>query len=257
MPKLTANSFDDPAWAIATQGWEAYAKDKLGDAIASYTKALNSFTEHTPTAAIMETYICRGAAFGRAGNQQAAIDDFTKAIELNPQSEMAFYDRGISRQTLGQFDCAIDDFSRVIELRTQYASGFIRRGVCRKRLDDVPGARSDFAEAKRLIAAAKPTDRKPKPRYKRLADVPMRFPPPPGTKFYICFQVHVGEDPPPYEEMLTIVADSPEDAIEQILRDGKGPTDPQRRHASVRWFNHNGGVRARGFWLPKNDGDNT
>jgi tetratricopeptide (TPR) repeat protein len=160
MPKLTPNSFDDPAWAIVTRGSEAYASSRFADAIACYTTALNSFNERTPTAAIMETYICRGAAFGRAGNEQAAIDDFTKAIELNPQSAMAFYDRGISRQTLGQFDLAIDDFSRVIELRPKYVSGFIRRGVCRKRLNDVQGARSDFAEAKRLIAAEKPTDQR-------------------------------------------------------------------------------------------------
>ncbi len=155
MPRLNANSFDDPAWAIVTKGSEEYSNRKFSEAIVSFTTALDSFNERTPSAAIMETYICRGAAFGCAGKELEAINDFTKAIELDSRSASAFYDRGISRQALRLYDLAIDDFCRVIELRPRYVSGYIRRGVCLKRLQKLQDARRDFAEAKRLIAAKK------------------------------------------------------------------------------------------------------
>jgi tetratricopeptide (TPR) repeat protein len=161
MPRLTANSFDDPAWAIVTKGWDQCANGRFDEAIASYTAALNSFSARTPTAATRETYICRGVAFGRAGNEHSAIDDFTKAIALDPERDIAFYNRGISRQTLGLYDQAIGDFCRVIELRPTCVSSFIRRGVCLKRLNDIQGARRDFAEARRLMAAENQDDHVP------------------------------------------------------------------------------------------------
>src|SRR5204863_9094287 len=82
-------------------------------------------------------------------------------------------------------------------------------------------------------------------RPKTLADVGMRFPPPPGTRFYVCFRVNAHEPFPPYEEMLTVVADHPYDAIEQIIRDGKVPTDHRLKFADVVWFDHNGRARCR------------
>ncbi len=98
-------------------------------------------------------------------------------------------------------------------------------------------------------------DEQPKagPRPKTLADVPLRFPPPPDTRFYVGFSADYHVDWPPYEEMLTVVADNPQEAIEKILRDGKGPTDPHLKCANVVWFNHNGRARWLCFWLARPD----
>ena len=87
-----------------------------------------------------------------------------------------------------------------------------------------------------------PADQRPK----RLADVPRRFPPPPGTRFYVCFK-HAYEPWPPYEEMVTVVVDSPQAAIEQVIREGVGPTDPSRQEAFAVWFDHNGRPRVASF----------
>ncbi len=215
--------------------------------------ALNSFSERTPSAAIMETYVCRGAASGRAGNVHSAIDDFTKAIQIDPQSENAIYNRGVAREQLGQYGLAIEDFGRSIDLSPTDKRSYIRRGVCRKRLNDVLGARRDFAEARQLITAEKPKYRtigeKPP---SRLIDAPMRFPPPPGTRFYVCFRVNGYEPFPPYEEMLTVVADHPDEAIDQVLRDGPA-LDPSRRYVTAIWFNHNGRARSCVAWLSPDD----
>jgi hypothetical protein len=90
-------------------------------------------------------------------------------------------------------------------------------------------------------------------RAKTLADVPMRFPPPPGTRFYVCFRANEYVECPPYSEMLTVVANHPQDAIEQILRSGKRPADRRLRYVTAIWFNHNRRARVWGGWLGPDD----
>jgi hypothetical protein len=90
---------------------------------------------------------------------------------------------------------------------------------------------------------------KPKQRPKTLADVGLRFPPPPGTRFYVNFAFGLNWDGRSHEEYETVVADSPKDALELVLRDGKGPTNPYLRCAHVIWFDHNGNARTVCHWL--------
>lgn len=95
MARLNATSFDDPAWTIVMRRSDQLAAREFFAAIASFTAAIGAFTEGTPTAAIAETFICRGAAFGRNGEPESAIADFSRAIELDPRRALAFYNRDI------------------------------------------------------------------------------------------------------------------------------------------------------------------
>jgi tetratricopeptide (TPR) repeat protein len=150
MARLNADSFDDPAWVIVTRGADQLAACKFSDAIFSFTEAIGVFTEQSPVAAVVETYICRGVAFGRSGDEASAIADFSKALELNPKRGLAYYNRGYSYEQLGQYRQAIEDCSCAIAIRPNDGNCYLRRGVCRKRIDDLEGARSDFAEVRRL-----------------------------------------------------------------------------------------------------------
>jgi tetratricopeptide (TPR) repeat protein len=150
MARLNVDSFDDPAWAIVTRGADQLAACKFSDAVFSFTEAIGAFTEQSPVAAVVETYICRGVAFGRSGDDASAIADFSKALELNPKRGLAYYNRGYSQEQLGQYCQAIEDFSRAIERRPTDADSYLRRGVCRKRINELEAARSDFAEVRRL-----------------------------------------------------------------------------------------------------------
>jgi tetratricopeptide (TPR) repeat protein len=148
--RLTAHSFDDPAWNIVTRGATQLAERKLSDAIASFSEAIDAFTERTPMAAVVETFICRGVASGRSGDARSAIADFSKAIELNPKCGLAYYNRGYSKEKLGEYCRAIQDYDLALERHPGDADSYLRRGVCRKRVNDLVGAQSDFAEARRL-----------------------------------------------------------------------------------------------------------
>lgn len=54
---------------------------------------------------------------------------------------------------------------------------------------------------------------------------------------------------PPLEDMLTAEADNPQAAIEQVLRDGKGPADRRMRCACVVSTVQNRKDKTTLFWL--------
>jgi tetratricopeptide (TPR) repeat protein len=63
------------------------------------------------------SYYNRGKANGQfRHNFIDAIKDFNKAIELNPNNVQAYISRGIMKAALGQHFAAIRDFDKVIEL---------------------------------------------------------------------------------------------------------------------------------------------
>ncbi|XP_043927167.1 tetratricopeptide repeat protein 32 [Protopterus annectens] len=45
-----------------------------------------------------------------------AVDDYTSAINIQPDFEVPYYNRGVVWYRLGFFDKAIEDFQRVLEL---------------------------------------------------------------------------------------------------------------------------------------------
>src|SRR5579871_4317688 len=55
----------------------------------------------------------RGRAYSSLGKYSNAIDDFDQAIRLNPTAAL-FTDRGFAYGQLGEFDQAIQDFNRTL-----------------------------------------------------------------------------------------------------------------------------------------------
>lgn len=57
----------------------------------------------------------------KAQQYDLTIADETKAIELNPQSDSAYFNRGLAYYKKGQHDRAIADFNKAIELNPKFA----------------------------------------------------------------------------------------------------------------------------------------
>jgi tetratricopeptide (TPR) repeat protein len=66
-------------------------------------------------------YSDRGVAYGRKGEQEKAVADFSAAIRLDPKNAIAYSNRGVAFAREGEQDKAIADFSAAVQLDTKYA----------------------------------------------------------------------------------------------------------------------------------------
>lgn len=75
-----------------------------------------------------ETYFNRGYECSKKKDYDCAVDNYTKAIELNPQYADAYYNRGVTYDDKGNYDQAIRDYNKTIGVNSQYANAYYNRG---------------------------------------------------------------------------------------------------------------------------------
>jgi tetratricopeptide (TPR) repeat protein len=95
-------------------------------------------------------YKNRGFVYGRFGQHQKEIDDYTKAIELDPKYASLYHYRGFAYLNLGQHRKAIEDFSKAIELAPKLAQAYFDRGLAYAKLGKRDLADKDQQKAKEL-----------------------------------------------------------------------------------------------------------
>jgi tetratricopeptide (TPR) repeat protein len=84
------------------------------------------------------------------GDYQAAIDEYTKAIEVDSKSMSAYYNRGQAKLSLHDYQGAIVDYSAAISLDPQYGKYYFSRAMARFALKDYRGATPDFTKSIQL-----------------------------------------------------------------------------------------------------------
>ncbi len=91
----------------------------------------------------------RGAVFQHdLGEPIRADADYSKAIELNPTRAMYWKSRGVTRfYSLRQSEEAIDDYSRALELNGNVAEYWFVRGVAYRRVGELSSAIDDMTQA--------------------------------------------------------------------------------------------------------------
>ena len=92
-------------------------------------------------------YFDQGVEKYKDGNYQGAIDDWSKAIEIDPQNAVAYYNRGLANSNLKDYQAAIDDWSKAIEINPQHANAYHNRGSARELVNDLEGACDDWRKA--------------------------------------------------------------------------------------------------------------
>ena len=85
----------------------------------------------------------RGNTYGRHGNYERAIQDFTTAIEMDGDFAEAYYDRGFSYYEVGLNEEAIADLTRAIELNPEAARYYARRSLAYVFTDHIDLAEAD------------------------------------------------------------------------------------------------------------------
>ena len=112
-----------------------------------YGKSITFFTTmitEDPEDAL--AWVSRGAAHMRLDNLDAALEDFNRAIGLNPNRARPYHLRGLIHEKQGALKKARDDFSRAIALDPEYGAAFYSRASLYTKMGDSRRARED-AEA--------------------------------------------------------------------------------------------------------------
>jgi tetratricopeptide (TPR) repeat protein len=81
---------------------------------------------------------------------QAAIEHYSRAIEMSPFVASHYYDRGIAFYRKGQEKKAIEDFDKVVILNPRSSSSYVYRGLCKVKGGDYQGALNDYKKALEL-----------------------------------------------------------------------------------------------------------
>jgi tetratricopeptide (TPR) repeat protein len=103
---------------------DAYLMDKRDTdrAIEDFTKAIEIDPKHD------KAYNSRGIAYGRTKDINREIEDYTKAIEINPKDEWAFLNRGSAYLDIYKYDLAFADYAKAIEINPKSDQAHIIRG---------------------------------------------------------------------------------------------------------------------------------
>jgi len=132
---------EELAEAYHNRGTVHSAKGKYDLAIQDYNKAI----EINPKLAV--AYSNRGSAHSSKGEYDLAIQDFDEAIEINPKDAEAYYNRGSAHSSKGEYDLAIQDFDKAIEINPKYAEAYSNRGNAHYEKGEYDLALLDFDKA--------------------------------------------------------------------------------------------------------------
>ncbi|MYE90072.1 tetratricopeptide repeat protein [Candidatus Poribacteria bacterium] len=113
-------------------------------AVEHYTKALELNKQ------LVFIYNNRGIAYGNMGNFGRAIVDLTVVIQQEPDYAKAYNNRGNAYRAIGAFDRAIADYNTVIKKKPSFAASYYNRGIAWLHLEEWGKARSDLMEAKNM-----------------------------------------------------------------------------------------------------------
>lgn len=94
-------------------------------------------------------YFSSAARKYQQGNFQGALADYNRAIEINPRSANAYYNRGLIKATkLQDNQGALADYNRAIQIKPNYDAAYNNRGNLKAAdAQDYQGALADYNRA--------------------------------------------------------------------------------------------------------------
>lgn len=143
-PAATRADNETAAEAYYNGGIAYYEEGQNDLAISDWSKAI----EINPKFA--EAYYNRGLAYYLKGEPVLAISDFNKAIEANPDYAEAYHNRGCTYYEEGARDLAISDYSKAIEINPKLAEAYYNRGFVYVEKDELDKAWKDVHKAQDL-----------------------------------------------------------------------------------------------------------
>ncbi|MDR2786669.1 MAG: tetratricopeptide repeat protein [Treponema sp.] len=137
---ITGKSIDD----LLLMALSAHNSNRFPEAISLYSRILDMDPNPTISSLI---YKHRGMANFAQSHYQDAIDDFTKAMELDGESYKAAYYRGVVKSVLQQYQAAIEDFTLSLSIHPYQSFCHFRRAQAYYHIGDYTEALADCETA--------------------------------------------------------------------------------------------------------------
>ncbi len=122
--------------------WRGMSYGKASEtqqAIQDFSRALQSNPD------LYEAYKFRGNIFGVMKNYEQSVGDLSKFLERYPDAVPELYNRGLSYANLEENQKAVDDFTRAIKLDSTFVRLYRARGNCYLKLGQTEKGNADLA----------------------------------------------------------------------------------------------------------------
>jgi TolA-binding protein len=143
--KVPDTTKPDPAQSRinSSQGRMTAIEQKKGAPEAKATEIKKTYSN------VDEAKACRNRGLAFIQNKQfdTAIQEFTRAINLEPKNGMAYYNRGWIFYSKGEYERAIKDFNAAIAINPNNSDSYYNRGLCYNMKLQKDKAKSDFQMA--------------------------------------------------------------------------------------------------------------
>jgi tetratricopeptide (TPR) repeat protein len=144
-----------PEIALVEAAYRQLTAGRSADAIASYTKAIES--QKLPSELVANALLNRALANQNLGRHGKAIEDYSAAMSSEtmppPLRAVVYYNRGLSQQKLGHLAAAIEDFTSALLLDPELAQAYLSRASVLRLSEQYLFALGDYEKALRYSHA--------------------------------------------------------------------------------------------------------
>lgn len=108
-------------------------------------KSKNTQQQLRKPSSIILPFLQNGVECEKKKDFRCALENYTKAIETNPQDPFGYYQRGLlCAGTLSNYVSAIEDLTKVIQLWNNFSMAYCLRGSCYINMQNLPAAIADL-----------------------------------------------------------------------------------------------------------------
>ncbi len=138
--QLRKSSLSQPYLSAIAAGQASLEAEDYEAAVNDFTRAINLSPDST------RGYHGRAIARLKTEDYDGAIVDFTRALELDADDARTYTNRGRAYSALGEAEAALEDYNRALALNPDYGDAYFNRASLYFELEDYEQALTDFTE---------------------------------------------------------------------------------------------------------------